>query len=77
MQDLGVIGGYLYFSDGVVTGMYPTMKVVSKSYDGWTFAGEFRDDGTLAGQWHTGSAQGDAMSLSRGKISGTAGCPGR
>jgi len=53
------------FRDAVVTGRYPAISVVASN--GWSFEGEFQDDDTLSGRYHTPTEPGGyAMDLARG-----------
>jgi hypothetical protein len=63
---LGSTSSPVKFRDAAVTGKYPTITVSAPSYNGWTFTGEFQDDGTLSGQWHNRSVPDYPMSLTRG-----------
>lgn len=53
------------FRDAVVTGRYPAINVVASN--GWSFEGEFQDDDTSIGRYHTAADPGGyAMDLARG-----------
>ena len=62
---------FIRFRDVPVGGVYPTVKLTSES--GWTFIGQFEDEGTtMKGEWHSGTSR-DAMNLTRGTAPVT--CP--
>lgn len=65
--------GGVVFRDGIVTGNYPTIHINASQYNGWTFIGEFQDDGTLRGYWRSSSSSYYPMSLARG-LPGMPGC---
>ena len=44
--------GAVAFRSAPVTGMYPTVSVNAPDFNGWTFSGQFEDDGTISGNWH-------------------------
>jgi hypothetical protein len=57
----------IVFRDATVTGSYPTIRVVAPTYQGgWTFEGEFQDDGLLTGAYHGGTNPPYPMYLTRG-----------
>jgi hypothetical protein len=69
----GSSAGGVVFRDATVTGVYPTIQVTAANYNGWTFVGEFQDDGRLDGQWRSSTSSNYPMSLTRG-LAGTPGC---
>ena len=53
---------FVIFRDATVSGSYPTIKVFAPTYQGgWTFEGEFQDDGTLTGRYHSATNPGGYM----------------
>jgi len=66
--------GTVAFRSAPVTGMYPTVSVSAPEFNGWTFSGQFEDNGTISGTWHNSSTSPYPMTLNRGLPPAATGC---
>lgn len=66
--------GAVAFRSAPVTGMYPMVSVSAPEFNGWTFSGQFEDDGTISGNWHNSSTSPYPMTLKRGLPPSATGC---
>jgi hypothetical protein len=66
--------GAVAFRSAPVTGVYPTVSVNAPEFNGWTFSGQFEDDGTISGSWHNSSTSPYPMTLKRGLPPAATGC---
>ncbi len=66
--------GAVAFRSAPVTGIYPTVSVNAPDFNGWTFSGQFEDDGTISGNWHNSSTSPYPMTLKRGLPPSATGC---
>jgi hypothetical protein len=66
--------GAVAFRGIPVTGVYPTVSVNAPDFNGWTFTGQFDDDGTLKGTWRNATTSPYPMTLNRGLPPAATGC---
>jgi len=66
--------GGVAFRNAAVAGTYPMITVDAPRYNGWTFTGQFQDDGTLRGQWRNAFTDYYPMYAARGLPGGGSGC---
>jgi hypothetical protein len=66
--------GAVAFRSAPVTGMYPTVSVSAPDFNGWTFSGQFEDDGTISGNWRNSSTPPSPLTLKKGLPPSATGC---